>query len=132
MDETPSSKIVSAIPANFNSDVLLTDDEQGVVYFKDSVGNFNLSKPLLLGEIPAAAAAVDADADLVPELFVAFSNGARGYWGFVSHSETIVTAHNRVWNARNGLCTVISGSSIATSDLDGDCQAKFVIPTSCG
>ncbi len=135
IDNTELSKIVSAYTADFNNDgildVLLTDDIRGVVFFGDSNGNFNLSTPLVVPEITPSTAIIDADADLAPELFVAFANGTRGFWRFNSSAGNTTVSFQR-WNAGKGLCVVVSGSSIAATDLNGDCQAEFVIPTSCG
>lgn len=134
IDGTLLSKIVSANVADFNNDgrldVLLSDSDQGMLYFGDSNGNFNLSKPLPIPEISAALAVVDADADLVPDLFVAFANGTRGFWRLHHASPENVTFVP--WATGSKVCSVVAGASIATVDLDGDCQPEFVVPTACG
>lgn len=135
IDNTELSKIVSAYTADFNNDgildVLLTDNIQGVVYFGDSNGNFNRSTPLSIPEMPPNSAIVDANADLAPELFVSFDNGTRGFYQFNSTTKNTTVSFRR-WDAGKGLCQIVAGSSIATTDLNGDCQAEFVLPTKCG
>lgn len=132
---TGLSKIESANVADFNNDgildILLSGSQQGVVFFGDSFGNFNLSTPLSIPELPESVAVVDADSDLAPELFVAFSNGTRGFWSFNTTVPSNISIAFHLWESASK-CAIVAGASIATVDLDGDCQAEFVIPTACG
>lgn len=132
-------------------DLLLHDGEQGRLFFGDGTGNFNVTDPIIIPDLPKTSAVMDANADLVPDIFVAFSNGTRGFWVFAKHDKesdmtrqgvnqsSIATQMKYVpWpggqsqDADGQECIVLDPVSIAFVDLDGDCLADLVIPTSCG
>lgn len=154
----PMGSIIGAHVGDFSNegalDVLLHDGKQGRVFFGDSKGNFNRSDYIVVPELPRTHALVDADADLVPDLFVAFSNGTRGFWVFEEQNgkqnqddsegnSSLPALKQRTlkyyaWpGGRNQGgdgkdCVVIDPASIAFVDMDGDCLPDLVIPTSCG
>lgn len=130
-------------------DLLLHDGEQGRLFFGDGAGNFNASTPLVIPEMPRESAVIDADADLVPDVFVAFGNGTRGFWVFERKPESKQAepsvpisqegsmqfkpwpgGENRASDGTN--CEVKDPVSISFVDMDGDCLPDLVIPTSCG
>lgn len=135
-------------------DLLVHDGKQGRVFFGDGAGNFNASQYVIIPELPSAHALVDADADLVPDLFVAFQNGTRGFWVFEEVEVKTKQAEGgstptpaiekkrqlkyRPWpggrhrGSDGSDCIVMDPTSIAFVDMDGDCLPDLVIPTSCG
>ncbi|CAN8063182.1 unnamed protein product, partial [Agarophyton chilense] len=140
-------RVSAAYVADFGNDgrmdVLLLDGTQGVIVFGDARANFNASKPALLPEVPRVTAVVDADGDLVPELFVAFDNGTRGFYKY--HRDISVqrdrfdqrgSVRFHRWDAHSTCedgttARVASAQSVAFADMDGDCQPDLVLGTTC-
>lgn len=148
----PLGKSTTVFVADFSHDgaldVLVSDGEQGRIFFGDGAGGFNSSAPVIIPELPAVAALVDADADFVPDIFVSFSNGTRGFWQYQSYnasepaSPTNQSGHVifRPWpdgdthSAGGQSCTTKPemAPSIAFADINGDCLPDLVIPSTCG
>lgn len=152
----PMGNIAGVHVADFGNDgaldLLLHDGKQGRLFYGDGTGDFNATRPLVIPEMPLTSAVIDANADLVPDIFVAFKNGTRGFWvlesGEVSSASQGETSQGKsqekggmkfhawpggqIHDADGRECKVVDPVSIAFVDLDGDCLADFVIPTSCG
>lgn len=149
----PMGKVVGVHVADFGNDgtldVLLHDGMQGRLFFGDGDGNFNASSPVIIPELPLESAVVDANADLIPDVFVAFRNGTRGFWVFEREKATKEEGDDepvsqegkmvfKPWvgganRASDGAdCVVLDPVSISFVDMDGDCLPDLVIPTSCG
>lgn len=157
----PMRNIIGVHVGDFGNDgtldLLLHDGEQGRLFYGDGMGNFNATQPLVIPEMPYTSAVIDANTDLVPDIFVAFKNGTRGFWvsqpnetlslrqGEASSgtSEEATTKQKggvrfeewpggQIHDADGRACEVVDPVSIAFVDLDGDCLADLVIPTSCG
>eukprot|EP00178_Gracilaria_changii_P017468 TRINITY_DN498_c1_g1_i1.p1 TRINITY_DN498_c1_g1~~TRINITY_DN498_c1_g1_i1.p1 ORF type:complete len:645 (+),score=126.31 TRINITY_DN498_c1_g1_i1:203-2137(+) len=144
----PFKKINAAHAADFGNDgrmdVLLMDGSQGIILFGDALANFNASTPVHVPELPSTSAIMDADGDLVPEIFVAFDNGTRGFYKYhrnVSVNENrfdqrgVLRFHE--WTQGFSSCDgqralVPDAQSLAFADMDGDCLPDLVIGTSCG
>lgn len=60
-------------------DFLLHYGEQGRFFCENRGGNINKSAPIVIPELPKTASVVDASAESVPDIFVAFANGTRGF-----------------------------------------------------
>lgn len=162
---TPMRNIIGVHVGDFGNDgtldLLLHDGDQGRLFYGDGTGNFSATQPLVIPELPRTSAVIDANADLIPDVFVAFTNGTRGFWAFqpdanlsARQGETSLETAQRTseevamkqkgrltfeeWpggqirDADGRLCEVVDPVSIAFVDLDGDCLADLVIPTSCG
>lgn len=147
----PLGKIVGAHVADFGNDgtldVLLYDGVQARIFFGSGDASFNAAPPALISQFPVVTALVDADSDLVPDIFAAFPNGTRGFY---QYNRTHSVATNRsnqagsvVFRAWSGGGTTAPGgapcvtdvemaAAIAFADMDGDCLADLVIPTTCG
>lgn len=147
------AKITATFVADFSNDgaldVLVSDGEQGRILFGDGLGGFNSTAPVIIPQLPPVAAVVDADADLIPDIFVIFRNGTRGFWQYLpsesdpdmsqSFNESGSVVY-RPWSSG----TVRSGdgracetkpdmaANVAFADLDGDCLPDLLIPTTCG
>lgn len=160
-DIKPMANIIGAHVADFGNDgtldILLHDGEQARLFFGDGTGDFNATQRLVIPEMPKTSAVVDANADLVPDIFVVFSNGTRGFWVFhpddpevpavrepVAGNATVEAepqnGRMRFFDWPGGVntdpegkqCVVLDPVSIAFVDLDGDCLPDLVLPTSCG
>lgn len=149
----PLGKVVGVHVGDFGNDgtldLILHDGEQGRMFFGDGNGNFNASTPLVIPEMPRESAVIDANANLVPDIFVAFRNGTRGFWVFERKAEARQgevadpvsqegVIQFKPWpggenRASDGTdCVVVDPVSISFVDMDGDCLPDLVIPTSCG
>lgn len=149
----PMGKITATFVADFSNDgaldVLVSDAEQGRIFFGDGMGGFNSTVPVVIPQLPPITALVDADADLIPDIFVIFPNGTRGFWQYLPNKNTSNTSQPanasdhvifRPWtsgvvrSADGRVCEAkpSTASNIAFADLDGDCLPDLVIPTTCG
>lgn len=146
-------KIIGVHVGDFGNDgtldLLLQDGKQGRLFFGDGDGNFTVATPIVIPDLPQASAVLDANADLVPEIFVAFKNGTRGFWVYELEADLRQEDGDgpksqegsmifKPWSggenqAQDGTpCIVIDPVSIAFVDMDGDCLPDLVIPTTCG
>ena len=143
------TKIASVHVADFandgSSDVLVRDDKSGIVFFSDSHANFNASPSVFIPELPLTSAVMDANADLIPDIFVEFQNNTRAFYSYQRHKSVdeqmlnqsgyfkLYPWPNSVLKDENGNpCHIVSPPSIAFADLDGDCLPDLLLPTSCG
>lgn len=153
LDDDPKTKLMGKITgvhvADFGNDgtldVLAMDGTQGFVFFGDANGNFTAATPAHIPDLPPENAVMDANADFVPDVFVAYRNNTRGFWVYNREKPVEEQRDNQKgsfkfhpWpggasKASDGKdCVVINPTSIAFADMDGDCLADLVIPTSCG
>ncbi|PXF41248.1 T-cell immunomodulatory protein [Gracilariopsis chorda] len=125
-------------------DVLVMDGTQGLLFFSDGDANFNASSPVHIAELPPTNAMVDADGDLVPDIFVAFENGTRGFYSYErrysvrerrfdqSGSIKFHEWKHGVKGCDGAQSIVRQRSVIGFADMDGDCLPDLVIGTRCG
>lgn len=153
-------KVTAVYVADFGDDgaldVLVADGTQGVIFFGDGEGGFNVSNSIVIPELPPVAAVVDADADSVPDMFVIFKNmTTRGFYQLqkpksvnttsatvssLSELQKEATLVFKQWPKGVNLgsnrkpCRTEDDmvAAIAFADMDGDCLPDLVIPTTCG
>lgn len=173
----PLGHISGVYVADFGNDgtvdVLITDGKQGRVFFSDGSGGFgprddtNSSghfAPVVIPELSAVSAIVDADADSIPDVLTIFLNGTRGFWQLQYSTSDLPSITNTSMSGNDdeqssnsiptqrrnpvfrrwpdGLNLGGDGKpcrteddmapSIAFADMDGDCLADLIIPTTCG
>lgn len=148
---SPLGKISAAYVGDFSNDgaydVLVGDGTQGRLFFGDGAGAFNASPPVILPDLTPVAAVVDADADLVPDIFVVFRNGTRGFWRYEQKNATsdpsIKQSGAFVFQPWVGGSNQAAGgtpcetfddmaTAVSFADIDGDCLPDLVVPTTCG
>lgn len=149
----PMGKIAATFVADFNNDgaldVLVSDSEQGRIFFGDGLGGFNETTPVIISQLPPVTALVDADADLIPDIFVIFRNGTRGFWQYLSNDNSSDASPSvnqsrsvvfRPWpggavrSADGRVCETKPdmAANVAFADIDGDCLPDLIVPTTCG
>lgn len=150
----PLGTISLVLPADLNDDgaidLLLGNGQSGCVFYGDGSGGLARNKSRLLvttiPELPSSAVVMDNNADLVPDIFVAFANGSRGIYQFSTSKATPDRAEAsdgtrpasyvyHEWKSGADTACPVVESDIALPafvDLDGDCLADLVIPTACG
>jgi len=118
---------------DFNNDGILdivvsTDDGKGHIFYtsQNSTGVFTAG-PTLEPFSPGFLV-LDADNDLVPDLFVTQSTGERGFHSNSPPGE--FTYHK--WEGYHPDCLIQEPSSNAHVDVDGDCYADLVLVSTCG
>lgn len=149
LSKVPFKKITGVHVADFGNDgtldMLVMDGSQGWLFFGDRQASFNGTQPAVIPDIPPECTVMDADADFVPDVFVAYPNGTRGFWTYrrdVSVEEDrenqagkiayVPWPGSSVMGSDGKACKVVDAVSIAFVDIDGDCLADLVIPTTCG
>lgn len=144
----PFRKITGVHVGDFGNDgrvdVMVMDGAQAIIFFSDGNANFNASAPVHIAELPPTNAMVDADADLVPDIFVAFPNGTRGFYTYerrysVQQRRMHQSGHIKFHEWKHGVAdcdgtpsVVTQRSAIGFADIDGDCLPDLVIGTRCG
>jgi FG-GAP-like repeat len=125
-------------------DLLVTGGGSGCVFYGDGGGGFSEDVTVVPEVGLGGGLVMDADGDLVPELFVVHANGTRGFWQFFrddgqdgSGEAAVVPAKARWHSWASGVPEECgAGGSVAVApafvDLDGDCLADLVVPTVCG
>jgi integrin alpha FG-GAP repeat containing protein 1 len=135
----PIKSIASVAPGDFDDngavDVLVGDGVAGCIFYGNGHGGFNTTVVTVLPELPRISLVMDANADFVPDVFVSFTNGSRGFYTF-SRDRGPPTYQSWSSGADESACPVeqsaASLSFPAFVDLDGDCLADLIVPTSCG
>mmetsp|Transcript_6445 Transcript_6445/g.27405 ORF Transcript_6445/g.27405 Transcript_6445/m.27405 type:complete len:608 (-) Transcript_6445:1536-3359(-) len=119
---------------DFNNDGILdivvsTDDGKGHIFYNtmNSTGVFTAG-PTLEPFSPGFLV-LDADSDLVPDIFV--THPITGERGFHNNSPPGEFTYHK-WEGYHPDCLIQEPSSNAHVDLDGDCHADLVLVSTCG
>lgn len=144
----PMKTITAVAPADFNNDgtvdLFVTDGVSGCVFYGDGEGGFYSDAVTVLGDVPKTFLVLDANADLVVDLFVAYKNGTRGFYEFsakasgsagLSSNLSLPQVSYHAWySGVDPVCSIDDGGASlpAFVDIDGDCLADLVVPTACG